>query len=416
MQRQVRSKTIYYVFLFICVLLACLIPRGTSILRVRIGVNISLYSLAALLTWLLMSRKLVVFKSIEGWFFPVWVLFVAIGVWRAKELGVWAYYLIWSAVAVLFQQILFANRTLKTFEVTVTAICIGLFVHLAIGIYEITAHTYLFETGNIGRRLYGRVAISVFRNLNDYATFLTTIFPFAIYKFFQQKKFPKKIFYAALAVVSIFLILRSECRGSVAALALLAIMLVILYYKRARRYQVITIAGILLTLIVFLVLPSARQWLVNVVQSNNELEGTSNELRINLIKDGLYFLKRTYGFGVGAGNLHYWLSNYSIHDIKHIRYMHNWYVELLATFGIVFFVLYMIVHVRNFIGLFTSYDRNDRFWNLNNTILVSFASFSIVSISSSSNAYSEWVWMYLVFVTTYCFAYCKRKIRKENHT
>ena len=139
----------------------------------------------------------------------------------------------------------------------------------------------------------------------------------------------------------------------------------------------------------------------------------SDNVRINLIKNGLYFLAETYGFGVGAGNLHYWLRDRTVYDVGQIMFIHNWYIEVLVTFGVLFFVIYMLFHITVFLDLYKNIDRNN-IWSLNNVFLMSYIVFSIVCISSSSNTSAEWVWMYFASVSTYCL--CKQMTKTHLET
>lgn len=142
-----------------------------------------------------------------------------------------------------------------------------------------------------------------------------------------------------------------------------------------------------------------RTTLTNLLASNTiDLTGRSDIARLNLIKNGLYFLKQTHGLGVGAGNLYNWLADRSIYYIGDLRFIHNWYVEVLVTFGVAFFILYIIFHGRM---LYKLYSNKYHISSLKTTFFLSFVCFSVVSISSSSNVYSEWVWMYLVVVSLY---------------
>lgn len=142
-----------------------------------------------------------------------------------------------------------------------------------------------------------------------------------------------------------------------------------------------------------------------------DLSGSSDIARLNLIKNGLYFLKQTYGFGVGAGNLYNWLAERSIYYIGDLRFIHNWYIEVLVTFGVVFFILYMIFHGRI---LHKLYSHKYRTSSLKTSFFLSFLCFSVVSISSSSNVYSEWVWMYLVVVSLYTLSLDKNGLCKSS--
>jgi len=271
-----------------------------------------------------------------------------------------------------------------------------------IGRWRQKAAELIFETENvnISRRLFGHAAIGMFHNLNDYATFVTTIVPFAVYRLINAKSLAAKIYCGFLSLASLYLIVLSESRGAILTLIALVCMGLYVFAKKSSRNKLLVLSCIFVFIIAILVnIAGIRTVIFNLILRNSiNLSGNSDIARMNLIKNGLYFLKRTYGFGVGAGNLYNWLANESIYYIGGLRFIHNWYVEVLVTFGVLFFAIYLIFHCRL---LYTLYPNKRSFSSLKNTFFLSFICFSIVSVSSSSNVYSEWVWMYLVIVSIY---------------
>lgn len=403
------NKSLFDAFLYICVLLSGLVPRYITTFKLHIVIGISMFTIAVIITWVLFVRRLKVYKSLECSFFFIWFIWIVCSIWRAERIGVWALYLDWIITAILFMQILYYRSSQKTFDIVSIAIVDASFIQILIGLYEITFHRYIFETGNISRLAYGNVAISMFFNANDYATFIVTIMPFAIYLLFKRIGLFYKIYYSFITVASIILVLRSGSRASVLGLLLIVGTLLFLFFRKSQRNIFIGICTLFIVGAALVASSRLRQIITSTFMDIiRDQSGVSNNYRINLIKNGLYFLKETFGFGVGTGNLVNWLEYKAVYPIGQLQLMHNWYVEIAVTFGLLFFVIYMILHVRIIIKLIKSFSMNEGFWTLNNTILVSFISFSLVSISSSSNFYSEWVWMYLVFISSYVLFQSKR--------
>ena len=394
------KKNRYNSLIYVIVLLACLVPRYISTLKIHLGLNISFFTIAVVAVAAITLRQIKIIKNIEFSFFWIWFAFIAVSVWRTEKIGVWGYYVDWVLTAVLLQQIIYRFGDENTYENIVRALTDALFLHLLMGIYEITTHRYLFETGNISRRLYGHVAIGMFYNLNDYATFVTTMLPFAIYRFRTTQKKIEKVYCAFLTMCSLYLIAISESRGAILTLMVFICGSIYVFATRSTKNKLITGAGLAAFIAAFVVnVGGVRASLVHVLDRNTiDLTGGTDIARLNLIKNGLYFLKQTHGFGVGAGNLYNWLAERSIYHIGDLLFIHNWYVEILVTFGVVFFILYVIFHGKI---LYKLYSQKYRTSSLKTTFFLSFVCFSIVSISSSSNVYSEWVWMYLVTVSLY---------------
>ena len=395
--------------IFMCSFLACMVPRYISTFKIPLGIYISLYTVLVVLVWLVYIRKIRFYKKIESCIFGIWFLFVILSAWRAQRIGVWLYYVDWTLTAILFSQILYFSDKSKLFDNIINALLLGLFIHLIIGLYEVSAHRYLFAVGDFGRRYYGTTAISIFHNPNDYVTFVITMLPFSLYVLNRTKRGIVRIVQVFIIIASVYLVIKSESRGGFLSLVLLALTMGVLYYKKSDKNKVIIISLSALSIILAFSITPIRSYLFGLYSLNRVDSDGVDIARVNLIKNGFYFLKQTYGFGVGAGNLIVWLTEKSIYSIGKLGLMHNWYMEILVTFGVFFFAVYCAYHLKIIFRLLGMFDRKDEFWNLNNTFLASFICFSLVSISSSSNVYSEWMWMYLVLVSTYVMFNCSGK-------
>ncbi len=394
-------------------LLACLVPRYISAFKLRIGLNISMFTIAVLFVWLMYSMKIKIYQEVESSFFYVWFILIVGSVWRAEKIGTWAYFLVWISTAILFQQILYKCDGRVAFDAAARAAADALLIHSLIGLYEVSVDKYLFETGNVSSYDYGKAAIGIFHNLNDYATFVTTMLPFSVYRLFSEKKTPFRIYYAALFGLSIYMILCSRSRAAMLTLLILAVTYLHVFCRNSNKRKLILLAVVGFLLVLYMSYAPLRQIVTEFFQQNtiNEESG-SDKARINLINNGLHFLVVTHGFGVGAGNLNEWLSSRSIFNIGQLTYIHNWYAEILVTFGIPFMLLYVYFHLKVFFSILAAGTKSKQIFSLENTILLSFVSFSIVSISSSSNFYSEWVWMYLVLVSAFSMLLCRQKKEK----
>ncbi len=403
-----KRQSTFEIAFFVCVLLACLVPRYISTFKIRIGVNISMFTIAVGIVWLIYVRKIKIYNRIESLLFGIWFLFVLFSLWRSEKIGIWTYYILWTSTALLFMQLIYKGDRSRIFDIAIYALVTGLLIHVLIGLYEITAHRYLFQVGDFSKKYYGTTAISIFHNPNDFVTFAVTILPFSIYLFYQNKGIFNKLLQILIIVLDIYLIIKSESRGGFLSVVMLLITMVVLYFKKSDKNKLISITVLILTGILLFLIPATRNILINLFSANFIDTSNTDISRVNLIKNGLYFLRQTYGFGVGAGNIYLWLTERSIYDIGQLGFIHNWYVEILVTFGVFFFAIYMYWHIKVIVKLIRAYDRKDHFWNLHNTFLVSFIGFSIVSISSSSNVYSEWIWMYMVLVSSFCLLNYKK--------
>lgn len=121
----------------------------------------------------------------------------------------------------------------------------------------------------------------------------------------------------------------------------------------------------------------------------------SNTVRINLIYNGLHFPNQNYVFGIGAGNMKYYLENYGIYPTKNITDMHNYWIEILVDYGIVIFVPFLICYfivVRELIKKYI--HAKDKKYSMVFLVYIFFTSaFLVGSISSSNNLTKEWIWI-----------------------
>ena len=409
------EKSMYNAMVFIIALLSSLVPRYISTYKIHLGINISLYTIAVVLAFLLYSRRIRVYKKIECCFLIVWFVFITFSVVRAETFGLWAYYFVWSLTSVLFAQVLYVSKNDFIFQNIIDGLLIGLVIHLIIGLYEITTHRYLFKV-SIAKNWshYGSVPVSIFHNPNDYVTFLITVFPFLVLRMAQEKRKIRKTLLIGVNVVCFYMIVRSGSRSGFNAMLLFGITLIWLAYKKSHINKLYIFCLLGLGIVSVLFVPSIKESVITAFSISRIDTAHADRSRYNLILNGLYFLKQTKGLGVGPGNLRLWLSERSIYYARDLEFIHNWYIELLVTFGIPFFVLYLVFHFGIMIKLIKKLNMKDDIWNLNNAMLVSFVCFSIVSIASSSNVYSEWIWMYFAFVATYVMKMCRRN--QPNHS
>jgi len=76
---------------------------------------------------------------------------------------------------------------------------------------------------------------------------------------------------------------------------------------------------------------------------------------MNLIRNGLVFLSSTFGFGVGAGNIEYWMEHNPVYNTSSITNMHNWWIEILVAYGVIIFILYIVFFAKLFMNFYRKY-------------------------------------------------------------
>lgn len=118
--------------------------------------------------------------------------------------------------------------------------------------------------------------------------------------------------------------------------------------------------------------------------------------RISLIKNGVYFLKQSWGTGVGLGNIEYYMANenppYNTSGASVVyTNIHNWWMEILVSSGIGIFLLYVLVFLRS---LWFTY-RHIHSWRHFSQVCVLgiMCGFIIAAFSGSNMMGMEGVWL-----------------------
>ncbi|NPC94336.1 O-antigen ligase family protein [Bacillus sp. WMMC1349] len=253
---------------------------------------------------------------------------------------------------------------------------------------------------------------SVFFNQNDFATFLSISFFLYLAYFKNIKNVFLKVLGFLLALCSFYLIFltgsRASLLGIMAGLALYVFLLLPRYLKK----WAITIgfAGF----IAFATLYAGK--ISNIVytlflapQATHDFSEPlpSNIARANLLKNAGHYLLDTYGFGVGAGNVSYYLEHQPLFDTDQVVEVHNWLIEIMANFGVIMMLSYLTMYIYLITMLFRFHQRKleRRYKLLLEGLITALVSFLVSSISPSSvsNLYFHWVFLALVIATVNTF-------------
>jgi len=293
----------------------------------------------------------------------------------------------------------------KDFIKIFTILLFMIVMHNAIGWYELITGVYKFtdlsridKYNQFSWNAAARIPVSMFNNPNDYATLLVFGVFIAYINFENTKSSFIKLLAGVTITSSVLLIFKSNSRANMLGLIIGVIVLIYMkYFKRSRiRTLLMFVALPVFSVTFFKKLEPLYMVLSNKLQFNFSDSGGSDVIRLNLIKNGLLFLKETAGFGVGAGNIEHWMATKKLYYVGKITNMHNWWMEILVGYGIIVFILYLLVYIRMAKNLYsTVLKANDKFVRtVSLGLLCIMASFIISSLSSSSNITSEWLWLF----------------------
>ncbi|MCM3361412.1 teichuronic acid biosynthesis protein TuaE [Niallia sp. MER TA 168] len=257
---------------------------------------------------------------------------------------------------------------------------------------------------------------AVFFNQNDFAVYLGISFFFFLAVAKNAKKTMLKGSTFLLSVMVLILLYLTESRA--AMLAVIGgglVYLFLLIPKRWKKLMLLTLFGLFVlgSLLfanrgiakVHLLMDSAGEYGFDEVLP-------SNLARINLLRNTFYYLLDSYGFGIGAGNIPYYLEHESYFPTGNVYQVHNWFAEIAGNFGLVILLGYLFVWIYTFIRFYRIYQRSNSRTDkmLLEASMIGMVSFLISSISPSSvmNLYFHWV--FLGFILSTLSVYKNRKL------
>ncbi|MEH7086474.1 O-antigen ligase family protein [Neobacillus drentensis] len=258
---------------------------------------------------------------------------------------------------------------------------------------------------------------SVFFNQNDFATFLTISFFFYLSLTKNSKYVFLKTTSLLLAIICVYLIYLTESRASLLGvmIGLLVYMFILLPRFLKKIAVIIGSTVFLLSTIVFFgkLVDLFNASTINL--SNGMLP--SNIARLNLLKNTLHYILDSFGFGVGAGNISFYLKNESIYPTNNVVEVHNWLAEIMGNFGIGILLGYITMYAYLFIRLYKFYrvGRNRNQKGLLEACMLGLIGFAVSSISPSSisNLFFHWVFLGLVISTVSVLKDTKNQHQQE---
>ncbi|MCL2312966.1 MAG: O-antigen ligase family protein [Firmicutes bacterium] len=337
-------------------------------------------------------------------FMLIWFLYAIISVLWVEDYSSWlkSCWFIGSGMLCFVFYAMYL-KTINDIKKSFFVVNIMVVFHQIVGWYEIITRNYIFVRDErvllyLKSPDYYKIPkpISVFHNQNDYAlVMLIGIFIFIVC-FFLCNKRSIKLLYGLLIMSSFGLLYATGSRAVMVGFLMgISFFFFMLYKKQKITIKLLSILCFII--VIFLFLPYIVSIIQKILVFNFDKNIMNSEsIRINLIMNGLYFLFQTAGFGVGAGNIEYWMAHKAVHSTSGITNMHNWWMEIFAAYGIAVFILYLTFFVHLFVNLYKRYnvsaDENEKIISLGFMCIM--VGFVIGSISSSSNIGTEWLWVF----------------------
>lgn len=280
------------------------------------------------------------------------------------------------------------------------------------GLFEITTNIYLLaDLGKLDKystfvtQPWTRIPITYLANQNDYATILLAALPINLILMNTTKNSLKKLLTLLCMLLSTFLIFQSGSRMSLLmALAFYGIYVLLGVHWDFTRKQVLTTGSIVLTLAIlaFTFVPPIRGMVTDLIYILPRPVISGDVGRMNMWRNGLMYLGKTFGLGVGAGNIEVWMEIFGPLPTNNIFNIHNWWLEILVGYGAFIFIAYVLGYALMIYRLFNLKKFVNR---MHQKIMNAFISFLLVfigaSITSANNMLIEWHWVFFGLIIAY---------------
>ncbi|MGP7816696.1 teichuronic acid biosynthesis protein TuaE [Niallia sp. 01092] len=259
---------------------------------------------------------------------------------------------------------------------------------------------------------------AVFFNQNDFATFLSISFFFYIAAARNSSSVWIRNVSLILGCVSAYVIYLTESRASLLAIIVgLCVYFFLLLNKKIKKIigsaaVFGAIAGMLIA--VPKVINKMEEWTMLSASYGGTEPLPSNLARINLLKNTFYYVLDSYGIGVGAGNLPYYLEKYPIFPTGNVWQVHNWLAEIIGNFGIFILLGYISIIFYLCFSLYKLYELSNSptYKMLLEACLTAQIAFLVSSISPSSVSNLYFHWVFLGFVLAAISVLKKRKQKR----
>lgn len=408
---------------------------GTQILALNIGIKLSIYRILFLIV-VSLFLMMVANNDARLRFYPnklshsfslfygLWFLYSLLSLIWVENIAGWAKANVFigiGVVSIFFIQLFMTKK--RDVLTLIKAIVLGTTLHIAIGLGELVTGKYAWASEHFmtkyrpaSRGFFTRIPISIYPNENDYATVLLMGSFFILMLFNNAKAVYWKVFYGLLWLSSVFLINQTDSRANVVALIIGFLAMLLVYVLPLITKRMVTYTGILglgmvsVLLIVSSTVRGQLDFLRDLFSTSTEFGGTSNEIRVNLIRNGFRFLKESFGFGVGAGNIEYLMKHEPPYQTGGISNMHNWWMEILTSYGVFVFAAYLLIYVALILRAYNYYKTSqERFVRQTALLIIGYlAAFILSSISSANNIINEWQWLIFGVIIAF-YSYCEQR-------
>ncbi len=283
-----------------------------------------------------------------------------------------------------------------------------------VGLWEVTTGNHLSISGRFGddyiRTKFAPTA--TFHNQNDFAFYIALSLPMVLVWIRYYPKLYSRALGILIYISGLFILIMTFSRACYSGVLAGLVFWFIFILKLKKKIKVLALM-VLICATFFIFFPAEILNILKTVTNRltslsqligaSEIEDDSLNIRLNLVKNVLYFTANTIGFGVGAGNVEYYIANHNIYPVSEVSNVHNWWMEILANYGVFIFAGYLILYFSLILNLWRIYKKTSKSTEkmICESLLVGWVSFFIASCAPSSIIAFEPQWIYLGFVLAF---------------
>lgn len=412
--KAVRSTNLKYTLLLI--ISAFL---GSRVISFDIGVVISPVRVALMLSpfflFRIQPKEFAYVKRTEIFkFLLFWVIYSVLLLVFVKDFGAFIehfIYLLTAFIMAIFASVYLTEEEdfcliLRWFEVAAI-------IFSVIGIYEIITGDYrfvvedsldLYQNASMALSTIGiRIPISAFGNPNTFGFFLLFAYCVSVSLSRLKKTRAGRIVSVISSIIFFLLIIATQSRACFISVLVGSLVLVALDFHKIKMAQKI---------LFIVVLIAGSSYIISWLSANKELYEAlmtidvsadadgSDRIRMNLISNGMKILSEHYFLGTGLGQIEYHMAKPGMLWTRDITNIHNWWIEILVSSGVVVFVYYVALYIKKFLfflkkALAIKVSETGRIYAKLGVSMLSV--FFIGAMSASSIFCIEWIWAMFVF-------------------
>lgn len=422
--------------LFYLVILVSSVFLGSNLLAISLPVGqISIYRIFSLLiipiiifTILKNRRAFKINTNSTATFmvgvFIFWWLWALCSVLWAMSIGSWLQTMVLLTIGVSSViGIFLLTKDYFQWRILIKAVWVMLTFLSLWGLFEVLTNTYLLaDVGKLDKystfatQPWTRMPITFFANQNDYATMLLAAFPVNLILLNTTRNNLKRLLTLFCMILATLLIYQSGSRMSL----LMAMAFFVIYFALKIRWNIkrnwikkITVIVLALLVLAIAFVPRVQDTIMKYIYILPRPYLSGDTARINMWRNGLTYFGRTFGLGVGAGNIEVWMQTFGTLPTRNVFNIHNWWLEILVGYGVFVFIAYVVGYGLMIFRLFNLrkvVTKNQR--KVMNAIITFLIIFIGASITSANNMLIEWHWIFFGLIIAY-IGIMEKQVNKE---